>query len=117
MHKTSTNFICKITPTYLSYSQKKSTLPHQHQLLIRPGHERFLPSIPESLKYEWFCFYWCSQKWPSYQAIKIFRFAVSFRGTGSAFFFLRLFKLAHICIEVTSIHKGDTSESIEQFFL
>ena len=35
---------------------------------------------------------------------------------GSAFFTLRWFKLAGICIRVTSLHKRNTSESICNFF-
>jgi len=41
-------------------------------------------------------------------AIKSSTFSIGFRGIsqlGSAFFFLRLFKLAHICIQVTPLHK------------
>jgi len=53
-------------------------------------------------------------------SIKCVSFAVSasYQGTsrlGSAFF-LRWFKLAHICIQTIGLHKADTSESIEQFF-
>ena len=36
---------------------------------------------------------------------------------GSAFFFLRCFKLAHICIQVTSLHRGVINkESITYFY-
>jgi len=47
------------------------------------------------------------------------RFATIFRGisrVGSAFF-LRWFKLAHICIQVTSHHNSDRSEPIANFFI
>jgi len=46
-------------------------------------------------------------------------FTVNFRGIsrlGSTFIFLRWFQLSHICIQVTSLHKGDTSEWIDRIF-
>jgi len=42
------------------------------------------------------------------QTIKSSTFSIGFRGInqlGSAFIFLRWFELAHICIQVTSLHK------------
>jgi len=46
--------------------------------------------------------------------IKSSRLAVSFHGIsrlGSAFFVLQCFPLAHICIHLTSLHKGNGSET------
>jgi len=53
-------------------------------------------------------------------SIKSSRFAVTFRGISqmdSAFFFLRWFKLAHICIQVTSLQKVDKQANLSSTFL
>jgi len=51
--------------------------------------------------------------------LKALRFAESFpeiNWMDSAFFSLWWFKFAHTCIQVTTLHKGDTTDFIKQIF-
>jgi len=59
------------------------------------------------------------KNWQKKRPAKRSRFSVSFRGISrlsSAFIFLRWFKPARICIQVTSSHTGEKFESISKFF-
>ena len=59
-----------------------------------------------------------SKKHANSEQVKAQGFYLGFRGIsrlGSAFFFLRCFKLAHICIQVTSLHKCNKQEINHRF--